>query len=156
MLIVIVGNIHSGKTTFREKLLAKNIPEYNPQLPTFVMHQNWKWNYSTRRIVQHITLINKNLIIECADTTYVPKELWSSINYWIFLDNNGAEEYFKRSFQFTSNINRALEGTFGVWLLIGDENTGEWVCKCSYNRPCLIYDNIKKNIVKMFDCTITQ
>lgn len=154
MLIAIVGKSESGKTTYREKHLSTAIPEYNPNLHSLVMHQNWNWNYRTRKIVKHITLIDKNLTIECVDTTYIPTDIWPSINYWIFLDGFAAEEYFRRSRQLTPEMNRAIEATFGVWLRTSNasDNEGEWECKCAYTRPCMIYDNQKKTIFKMYDC----
>lgn len=157
MLIAIVGKSGSGKTTFREKLLSEAIPEYNQKLHSIFMNKNWNWNYRTSQIVKHITLINKNLTIECVDTTYIPTSIWPSINYWIFLDGYAAEEYFRRSRQLTPEINRAIEATFGVWLRTGDgpDGEGEWECKCAYARPCMIYDNKKKTIFKMHDCVIT-
>lgn len=158
MLVAIVGKSGSGKTTFCEKLLSGAIPEYNPKLHSIVMRKNWNWNYQTRRIVEHITLIDKNLIIECNDTSYIPRTLWHSINYWVFLDGNVAEEFFKRMRLLTPEINRAIEATFGVWLRTGDgsDGEGEWECKCAYARPCMIYDNKKNTIVRMYDCIIEQ
>lgn len=156
MLIAIVGKSGSGKTTYQEKLLSTAVPGYNRTLQSYVMHKDWNWNYQTRRIVEHIALVNLNLIIECVDTTYIPRTLWNAIDYWIFLDGNVAEEYFNRTRQFNPEIKRVLEGTFGVWLRTGDgsDNEGEWECKCSYKRPCLIYDNKKQIILRAYDCVI--
>jgi ABC-type dipeptide/oligopeptide/nickel transport system ATPase component len=158
MLIAIVGKSGCGKTTFRKKLLTSVIPDYNTSLKSHVMHQNWNWNYQTRRIVKYITLIDRNLTIECADTSYIPQEIWPSIDYWVFLDGYVAEEYFKRSCKLTPEINHTIDETFGVCIQIGDgsDGEGEWECKCSYKYPCMIYNNKNSTIFKMYDCTILE
>lgn len=150
MLIAIVGQEGCGKTTFRKQLLENAVPEYNPNLPTHVLSSNWNWSYKRRRIAANIAIINHNLIIESPEIYFIPSDIWSSVDRWIFLDGDAAETYFKRVSKFTPQNKRYIEGLFGVWIL---EN-GDWEYKCSYMHPCMIYNGKKSEILRMYDCII--